>query len=115
MTLLNFGVILWAAIDRGKTAYIMGSGNQVSEQLKKLMLVLYMVIDGLLLISAIFLADALRRLKSQFKNNQQAQLNSRTMCLHVTALFSQTGAHIVASVLTMVSFVNPAVKIAEAL
>jgi hypothetical protein len=37
----------------------------------------------LLVISALFLADALRRLRREFSRNRKFVQNSKTMCLHV--------------------------------
>jgi len=46
--------------------------------------------DGLLAISAIFLADALRRLKNEFSQNAKFIENRQTMCLHVYVIFGHS-------------------------
>jgi hypothetical protein len=46
--------------------------------------------DGLLAISAIFLADALRRLKNEFSQNEKFVQNKNTMCLHVFVIFGHS-------------------------
>jgi amino acid permease len=46
--------------------------------------------DGLLAISAIFLADALCRLKHEFSQNAKFVQNRQTMCLHVYVIFGHS-------------------------
>ena len=71
VTLINVGISLWAAIERGKADYDMGTGNEVPKKTNKSIFRLFMVIDGLMVMSAILLADALRRLKRQFSADKQ--------------------------------------------
>lgn len=43
-----------------------------------------------MLISAVFLADAIRRLSIHFKKDPRLQVNHKVMRLHITALFIHT-------------------------
>jgi len=87
--LVNLGVIAWVAVKRGQLDYQSVNGG-ASFRLSKTVLDLYLIITGLLIVSACFLADALRRLSKQFNKGKRLQLNIKTMCLHVTALFIHT-------------------------
>jgi len=66
-------------------AYGTASGTMFDTQLN-----LQLSADGLLAISAIFLADALRRLKNEFSQNSKFVENRQTMCLHVYVIFGHS-------------------------
>jgi hypothetical protein len=60
------------------------------KELGNIVMILYVTITVLLIISAVFLADALRRLKKSFSQDNRLVVNQKTMCLHITALFIHT-------------------------
>ena len=62
------------------------------KQLGYTVIALYCVVTGLLIASAIFLADALRRLKQSFSQDNRLVVNYKTMSMHVIALFFYTFA-----------------------
>ena len=103
-SLVNLGIIAWLGIKRGQLDYESVSPSGVNHHLSVLVLDLFLVVTGLLLISAVFLADALRRLKKQFNKDKRMQLNTRTMCLHVTALFIHTFFIVAAQFITVWAF-----------
>jgi hypothetical protein len=51
---------------------------------------LFSIVTFLLVISAVFLADALRRLNKSFEAHGKLVVNKKTMCLHINALFLHT-------------------------
>jgi hypothetical protein len=77
-------------------------------ELGSLVMKLFVLVTVLLIISACFLADALRRLKKQFSLDKRLVVNQKTMCLHVTALFIHTFFIVVAQYITIYAFMNPA-------
>ena len=70
------------------------------------MLKLYLVITVLLIFSAVFLADALRRFNRSFSKDNRLVVNQKTMCLHIAALFIHTFFIIVAQYITYYTFMN---------
>jgi O-antigen/teichoic acid export membrane protein len=69
-----------------------------------------MAISILLLISAFFLADALRRLRNEYKADKRLDVNRNIMCLHVIALFNHTFILVVAQFFIVYSFLRPSEK-----
>ncbi len=69
---------------------------------------LYATITFLLLISAFFLADALRRFKKSFNQDNRLAVNQKTMCLHITVLFVHTLFIVMLQFFTFYTFMNPA-------
>ncbi|MFO0118291.1 MAG: hypothetical protein ACK521_12010 [bacterium] len=68
---------------------------------------LFVLVTILLVFSAMFLADALRRLKNSLSKENKLVVNQKTMCLHVTALFMHTIVIVVVQFITVYSFENP--------
>jgi hypothetical protein len=88
--LVNFGFCAWLAWVRGKRDFMMCVNGGAPASLLWAVLYVYFSCTGLLLISAGFLGDALRRLKKQFNKDKRLALNYGTMTLHVSALFLHT-------------------------
>ena len=68
---------------------------------------LFVLVTILLVFSAMFLADALRRLKNSLSKENKLVVNQKTMCLHVTALFMHTIVIVVVQFITVYSFEIP--------
>lgn len=66
-----------------------------------------MLVTALLVFSAMFLADALRRLSKALKKDKKMVVNQKTMCLHVTALLLHTIVIVSVQYVTVYSFENP--------
>jgi len=71
---------------------------------------LFIIVTVLLIISACFLADALRRLKKSFSASNKMVVNGKTMCLHITALFLHTFVVTVVQYITVYTFMKPLPK-----
>jgi hypothetical protein len=68
---------------------------------------LFVLVTALLVFSAMFLADALRRLSKALKKDNKMVVNQKTMCLHVTALLMHTIVIVAVQYVTVYSFENP--------
>ena len=64
--LVNFAFCAWVGWKRAELDYESAVPPGASKRLTATVLDLYLVISGLLIVSALFLADSLRRLKQQF-------------------------------------------------
>lgn len=73
-------------------------------------MVWFVIVTALLVVSAGFLADALRRLKKSFSKSNKLVVNEKTMCLHVTALFLHTVVIVIVQYITVYTFINPSSK-----
>jgi hypothetical protein len=73
-------------------------------------MVWFVIVTALLVVSAGFLADALRRLKKSFSKSNKLVVNEKTMCLHVTALFLHTVVIVIVQYITVYTFINPSPK-----
>lgn len=104
---VNFVVIAYLAWERGLLDYMSVQPGGAKRSLIELCLSLFLVVSGLLLVSAWFLADALRRLKKQFKKDKRLVVNQQTMCLHVTALFIHTFFLVACQFVTIWCFMFP--------
>ena len=71
---------------------------------------LFVLFTALLVFSAMFLADALRRLSKALKKDNKMVVNQKTMCLHVTALLMHTIVIVSVQYVTVYSFENPKPK-----
>ena len=69
---------------------------------------IYATVTFLLMISAFFLADALRRFKKSFNKDNSIVVNQKTMCLHITVLFVHTFFIAVNQFFTIYTFLKPA-------
>lgn len=67
----------------------------------------FVIVTVLLVFSAGFLADALRRLKRSFSKSSKLVVNQKTMCLHVTALFLHTIVIVIVQYITVYAFIHP--------
>lgn len=70
----------------------------------------FVIVTVLLVFSAGFLADALRRLKQSFSKSSKLVVNQKTMCLHVTALFLHTIVIVIVQYITVYTFIHPSDK-----
>jgi len=104
---VNFICCAWLAWKRGMLDYESTFGPAPHE-LGALVMKLFVLVTCLLIISACFLADALRRLKKQFSLDHRLVVNQKTMCLHVTALFIHTFFLVACQYVTIYTFMNPA-------
>ena len=80
--ILNFALCVVVGYDR----YLLSmSFDNSTYTIKKLDVQLDLAygVDFLLVVSALFLADALRRLRREFNRNKKFVENGKTMCLHV--------------------------------
>lgn len=68
---------------------------------------IYHVVTGLMLVSALFFADALRRIKRSLKKNPKLVANQTTMTLHMTILLTHTVTFTVAAMLVFRAFKYP--------
>jgi hypothetical protein len=80
--------------------------GHVSQQLADTVRNLEFAVTILLLISAFFLWDALRRLKREYQADKRLQVNQNTMRLHVIALFNHTFFLFVAQIFIVASFIK---------
>jgi hypothetical protein len=71
---------------------------------------LFVLVTALLVVSAIFLADALRRLNNSLAKGSQLVVNQKTMCLHIFALFLHTVVIVIVQYITVYTFVHPQPK-----
>lgn len=74
------------------------------------MMQLFVLVTVLLVFSALFLADALRRFRNSLAKSNQLVVNQKTMCLHVTALFMHTLVIVIVQYITVYTFINPSPK-----
>ena len=92
----TFGIVvnvvwcLFPGVMRALCGYYSTVYGHVSEQMTKTLHIALYGQDALLLLSAIFLMDAIRRFSSLFKKDPRLQVNHQTMRLHVIALFIHT-------------------------
>lgn len=86
----NLSVCVWLGWKRGELDYMSIQPGGAPRQLSMTVLYLEMGVSALLLISAFFLADALRRLRNEYKADKRLDVNRNIMCLHVIALFNHT-------------------------
>lgn len=105
--IINLGFCVWVGWKRGMMDYDSAFGKPTHE-LGVTVMTLYSIITVLLIFSAIFLADALRRLKKSFNQDNRLIVNQKTMCLHITALFIHTFFIAMLQVVTVYTFMNPA-------
>ena len=85
--LVNLGICLWMCIERAQLTYFTLSSQETPEKKKYDFFDLEQAINGLLALSALFLADALRRLRKVLGNRKRIQINKRIMGLHIAVLF----------------------------
>jgi hypothetical protein len=104
--LVNVGFCVWLGWVRGKRDYMMLE-PKTPRSLLWAVLYVYLSCTGLLIISAIFLGDALRRLKKQFNKDKRLAMNYRTMTLHVSALFIHTIFMLYNQYITFYTFMHP--------
>ena len=104
---INLAFCLWVGWKRGMLDYDSAFGKP-PKKLGNTSMILYVTITVLLIISAFFLADALRRLKKSFSQDNRLVVNHKTMCLHITALFIHTFFIAVVQFITVYTFMNPA-------
>ena len=104
--MINLSACAWTGVVRAKVDYQSTYGPAPGPIGKRLMQ-LFTLVTGLLLISAIFLADALRRLKKSFSQNNKLVVNQKTMCLHVTTLTVHSVVLVVVQYITVYTFTHP--------
>lgn len=107
--MINLSACTWTGVVRAKVDYQSTYGPAPGPIGKRLMQ-LFTLVTGLLLVSAIFLADALRRLKKSFSQNNKLVVNQKTMCLHVTTLTMHSVVLVVVQYITVFTFVHPSSK-----
>lgn len=107
--LVNLGACAWTGVVRGKVDYTSANGPAPGPISKRLMQ-LFVLVTFLLCISAVFLADALRRLKRSLSQDNKLVVNQKTMCLHVTTLTIHTVILVVVQYITVYTFVHPSNK-----
>lgn len=106
----NLSVCVWLGWKRGELDYMSILPGGAPRELSMTVLYLEMVVSALLLISAFFLADALRRLRNEYKADSRLDVNRNVMCLHVIALFNHTLLLVVAQFFIVYSFLRPSTK-----
>jgi hypothetical protein len=84
--LVNVACCIWCGIERGQ-ANFHAIKPPFPIALKKRLPWCYVSQEIPLLVSAAFLADAIRRFSLHFKQNNNIAVNTKTMRLHITALF----------------------------
>ena len=72
--LINLGFCLVVGWKRGLIEYVSASG-EASHELGFSLMIFYMIVTLLLIVSAVFLADALRRLKKSFNQDEKLFIN----------------------------------------
>ena len=105
--IVNLGFCMCLGWKRGVMVDLMEYGLP-SHKLGVTVMSLYATITFLLLISAFFLADALRRFKKSFNQDNRLAVNQKTMCLHITVLFVHTLFIVMLQFFTFYTFMNPA-------
>ena len=70
-------------------------------------MIFYIIVAFLLMVSAVFLGDALRRLKNSFREDEKLVVHQKTMCLHITALFIHTFFLIGTQIFIVCAVLNP--------
>lgn len=88
--LINLGFCLCVGWKRGMMDYESAFGGVPTHQLGVQVIILYLIVTFLLIVSAMFLADALRRLKKSFNQDKRLVVYQKTMRLHIAALFIHT-------------------------
>jgi len=68
--IVNFAFCLWAVIERGILSYKNLNNDKDEKSVAQTVMGLYFIVDFLLVISAVFLADALRRLNKHLSENK---------------------------------------------
>jgi hypothetical protein len=101
---------VWIGWKRGELDWYSILPGGASRELGMTVLYLELAISILLLISAFFLADALRRLRNEYKADKRLDVNRNVMCLHVIALFNHTFILVVAQFFIVYSFLRPSEK-----
>jgi hypothetical protein len=106
---INTGFCVWTGVERGfRDVQRLHGGIHIKTLLR--MIYASWCVVFLLVVSAAFLGDALRRLKIQFSKDKRLALNLKTMTLHVTALFVHTFFLLVNCTVAYWVFKNPSPK-----
>jgi hypothetical protein len=103
--LINLGFCLCIGWKRGLMDYESAFGKPTDE-LGIQVMTLYLIVTFLLIVSAVFLADALRRLKKSFNQDKRLEVYQKTMCLHIVALFIHTFFEAVAQIMIVYSIMT---------
>ena len=105
--IVNLIFCLYVGWKRGMLMYD-SAFDKHPHELGVTVMILYAILTILLIVSALFLADALRRFKKSFGQDKRLVVNQKTMCLHIIALFIHTFFISVTQAMTIYTFMEPA-------
>ena len=105
--MLNFIPCSLLAYFRARVTMDSVDGASVSTSLANTTTVVYYTITGLELVSALILADALRRIRSSLKYNPFLFADQKTMVLHVVMLMTHTVVLTVSAFFVFRAFQDP--------
>jgi hypothetical protein len=103
---VNTGFCFWVAYTRYLKSWMKYHGGATPKVIWMMTYVSWSL-TFLLIVSAAFLGDALRRLKQQFSKDKRLALNLKTMRLHVTALFFHTFFLILNQTVAFLVYLHP--------
>lgn len=104
---INFIPACLAAYFRAKLSFESRDGDPVPVSLVSKVQYLYYAVTGLELVSALFLLDALRRIKQSVKSNPFLVTDTKTLWLHITLIILQVISLTVAALLAIRAFSDP--------